>query len=859
MDALWQDVRYALRALARSPGFTAIGVLVLALAIGVNTAIFSLVNALIFKGIDVEDPKSLRFVVAEQTRQGRPEPVTSFGLSYRALLDLRKSDPLFADAFGFAQDRARLRHGREVRLAQGERVTANYFDMLRVRPAAGRLFNAADESPASESVVVISNDLWRARFDADPGVVGSVLPLDIVRYVGALTGTRPYTIIGVAPPGFRGMYKFQPTQYWVLHVQRAVDPDPDPRFAARTPDPIGSGRLAVALRVFDPARERHMASLLGGIARHIHTAHVPDAVTYTLRLEADRSNRVPFDQTGRIVPSRLAAGLLALAGLVALIGLSNLTGLLAARGVSRRTEMTVRLTLGASTLRVLRQAVIEGLAIAIAAAAVALLAVVWLLHALLAAIPAPSTSLDTSLPVVPGVPIDWRVLLYACGSALVATLVMATVPFRQSRRVNLLDDLREGGSSASGGIKPRLQRLILIPQIGSCVVLIVVSGVVARTLLREELKARGYDASGVVAVTYTRPFRPYPNYPYVPAEVEAYTAARTARIERVLLQIEKQTGARIALTDDQFRGAALPMTNSTFVARDGFSTSPRHTWLKMLAVTHQYFDVMRIPILLGRGFTRQDRTDSEPVVVVSQDLASRMWPGESAIGKYLGMHEPGSGNTPRAWRRIVGVAGNVSLPASEGNPTPLLYTLSQQSGSDGLLIARHDGDPSALAEHMKALLARADPDIMIAGTHMVSDAIDAMLFPRRLAAMVLALAAICGLVLACVGLYGIVSYSVAQRVREIGIRTTLGAQRRDIMRLVIRDGLVVTASGCAIGLALAYAGVKVVSSNLVALPSMGAGPFVAAPLILLAAMLLATYIPARRAALVDPMTALRRL
>ncbi|MEX2271577.1 MAG: ABC transporter permease [Vicinamibacterales bacterium] len=861
LDALRQDVRYAFRTLARSPGFTAVGVLVLALAIGVNTAIFSLVNALIFKGIDVEDSESLRFVVSTSEFANRPgEPQTVYGVPYRALIDLRDNNPVFADAFGFRQDRARIRAGREVRLVRGERVTANYFDALRVRPHTGRLFTSADESAASDRVAVISHDLWKSRFHSDPAIAGTVLPLDVVKYSSSFTDAHPYTIIGVAPPGFRGVYKFEPTEFWVLHVQRALDFGPDPGDRLGRPNPVDSLGLIVALRVTDPAKESEMSSLLGGMARHIHTAYFPQLARYTLHLEASRPNRVPFDRTGRIVPARLAAGLFALAGIVALIGLANLTGLLAARGITRRTEMAVRITMGARGTRLFRQSLLEGLLLSGAAAATALVGTVWLMNVLIAAMPEATGGIpDSTIPIVTGIPLDWRVLVYTSGSAVVAALIIAAVPFRQARRVNLLDGLREGGSTSGTGVNPRLQRGILIPQVCCCVILLVVSGVVTRTLIKEELRPRGYNAGGVVAIEYVRPYRPYPPYPYQPEEIQAYQAAKREGLQRILAQIDSHQSARIALAGEHFRSVPLPLSNSTVAARDGFSTSPRHTWVKTFWTTQSYFDVVGIPIILGRGFGAEDTAASERVAVVSQHLARTLWPDGSAIGQYLGMNTPGSGYTPY-WQRVIGVAADITLPLSDGNPTPIIYDLLiQRGGNNATLIARSDGDPGQLIEEMKQLLTKADPEILIAGSRMMSDGIDAMMFPRRLAAGILGFAAACGLLLACVGLYGIVSYSVAQRAHEIGIRAALGAERRDIMRLVLRDGLLVIAIGCAVGLALAYTGVKLVSSRLVALPEMGIGPLVAAPILLLIALMLATYIPARRAAAVDPMIALRRL
>jgi putative ABC transport system permease protein len=857
MDALWQDLRYALRTLARSPGFTAIGVLVLALAIGVNTAIFSLVNALIFKGIDVEDPASLRYVVSQAAYPEKPgEIIPVFGVPYRALVDLRSSSPLFDEAFGFTSDRARIPAGREVQETRGEKVTANYFDALRVRPHLGRLFTADDESAASERVAVISYDLWRRRYNSDAAAIGTLLPLDIVRFSSAMTEAHPYTIIGVAPPGFRGMARFQRADFWVLYAQRVQDPVPGRAAGERAPD-LG---LAVALRLNDPSTETEMRSLLDGLARHVHAVYYPRFARYTLDLEASRPNRVPFDRTGRIVPERLAAGLFVLAAIVALIGLANLAGLLAARGITRRTEMAVRITLGAAGPRLFRQALMEGILLAGAAAAAALIGTLWLINVLLAAMPdAAGAAPDLANPIVPGVPIDWRVLLYTSGCALAAALVIAAVPFRQARRTSLLDGLREGGSTSGSGVNAGLQRSILIPQVCCCVILLVISGVVARTLINEELRPRGYNAKGVVAIDYLRPYKPYPSYPYQPDEIEAYVAARRDGLQRLLSRIDEHPTARIALSGEDFRGVPLPFSSSTYAARDGFSTNPRHTWLKLLGTTRNYFDVVGIPIILGRGFEEQDTATSERVAVVSQHLAQRLWPGQSAIGQYLGMSEPGSGRTPH-WERVVGVAADITLPLSDGNPTPVIYhPLMQRVGSDATLIARDDGEPGRLIEEMKLLLTRADPEIMIGGSRMMSDSINAMMFPRRLAAGVLGFAAACGLLLACVGLYGIVSFSVAQRVHELGIRAALGAERGDIMRLVFRDGLVVTAIGCVLGLVLAYAGVKLVSSRLVALPEMGVGPLVAAPLLLMIAMLLATYIPARRAAAVDPMVALRRL
>lgn len=853
MDALWQDVRYAARTLARSPGFTAISLLVLALAVALNTAIFSVVNALIFVTLPVPNASELRFIYPfDPNTPPRRDPDS---LRHHEFETLRAGHPALAALAGYAGDSiAMVRNGELTRL-RGESVTPNYFDVLRVQPQMGRFFTPEDDHAAAEPAVVISDALWKGQFNRDPHAVGQALEFDLLspETSGIL---RSYRIIGVAPAGFTGMAnRFQPTEFWAPRTLRLLDNQlaRDFRYADRIKlDVLRYGPVSIFFR--KTAADGELSAAIETMARQFARERPPEEHAWTLQVHASKRNRLPFDSTGRIVPTRLAAGLMAAAGAVVLIALANLAGLLSARSLTRRSEMAVRTTLGAGAWRLTRQLLAESLLLAAAGGLLGFAIARLLIAALLSALP----RVISGSTITVEVPIDWRVLLFTAATCSAAALVVAIAPVRQALARDLLSGLSDGETSATGRSRTRLRELVLLPQVCGSLVLLVLATALMRSVIKEELAMTGYESDDVVLLDYQ--LQPYLYYRLAPAERRAAQQRREAGHGRLLTFLSDTSGVTAyAFAGSGLGGLPHPGNGGAVMDRETFGTNPIAHGTSSAYVSAGYFETLRIPIRFGRGFTLQDQRAAPRVAVVSEGLARRIWGTPNAVGRYLAQRHPGDSRPPE-WLEVVGVAADISLPLTEGAATSILYLSSEQTGFPAsTILARGTAEPRALFDRLKTAVLRADPKAFVAQPRLARDTLDALLFPRRAAAAVLGLSGLAGLMLTSVGLYGVVSYSVAQRVREIGIRAALGAERRDVMRLILRDGARIIALGSAIGGAVAFAAIKLTSARIVALPQADAVTIAIAPAILALAMLAAAYIPARRAASVDPMVALRQL
>ena len=867
MDALWQDIRYALRALARSPGFTAVGVLVLALAIGVNTAIFSLVNALIFVKPNVPRVDELRYL---QITFSDPR----FGaVPYlREYHELRAMHPALANAAGFSSDVTFLGDAAFQRTVRGERVTASYFDVLGVIPQIGRTFSPADDRAEAEPTVVISDALWRSHFAGDPAVLGKTLRLSPDSRV--YPHARAYTIIGVAPAAFRGIAnRFVESQFWAPNLPRVFDGIQYrewriPQSAGREVDPVNRSATQIVFRLPPGMPETLIAPVIDEANRRFRAQRRSEAVRgdpeyyaqWTLEMTEHRRNRLPFDTTGRVVPERMAAALMIAAAAVLLIAIANLTGILAARGVTRRGEMAIRTTLGAGWSRLSRQLLIESLFVAACGALAGLAMARMLATLLIASIPATTASGYTEVFALP-VPMDARVLGFTALTCLIATLLVTLAPIRQALARDLLAGVSDGQASAHGTRRSRLRRWVIVPQVCVSLVLTIIAGVLIRNVLREETAYRGYDSSNViVANLFVEPLPRQLSGTRTREQRDADDAEMRAISARLLERAGSLPGVESAALSHAALGLPIAGMGSNVVDRDRFSTEEVLIGTRRIDVSEEYFDVLRIPLKHGRLFDVGDTPSSPRVAIVDESLAWHLTGDRSPVGKFVALRHPRDTRPPE-WIEIVGVVGSVARPLDEGARMSTIYLPFSQVEFPGfgVSVRATGGDVPRLARELRQALAAVSDRVTVREVRTFDETVASLYFPRRVAAGVLGSAGVAGLLLACIGIYGVVSYSVAQRVREIGIRAALGAERRDIMRMILREGAYVIVAGGAIGGVLTYVAMRLTSTRVIALPQADIMTLVIAPLVLVVAMLLATYIPARRAAAVDPMIALRRL
>jgi putative ABC transport system permease protein len=835
------DLRQALRTLAASPGFTTVAMLVLALGIGVNVAIFSIVNAVLFRPIAARAPEELLFVYSRNVFNGR---VQFFGMSHDNYVYVRDHNTVFSDMAARTSDTAVLRTQSDRESLFGEVTTGSYFSVLGVAPVLGRALTPDDDRPGAAPVVVISHALWVRRFDRAADVLGRTLQLAPGEGMPTTAPGRQYEIVGVMPPAFKGSQSaWVSADYWVPVHQRRVDYDCTRHNPLRLLTVLG--RLRPGVSAADAQ------ALIPALARHVPDQPVAaEAKDFSFVARDGLRQSLPFDY--RIVPERLATGLIAVSGILLLIAGANLAGMMSARAVVRRSELAVRLTLGASRWRIARQLLAESLLLTLLGAAGGLLVARALVGGFVAFLP--SRMSMSRIPLGLDVPVDGRVLIFTVLVAVATGVCIGLAPLRVANQRDILSAIGGGTMGSTRAMRSRLRHAIVVPQICCSLVLLLVAGTLVRTTMRTEGTPSGFDGGSVVVVSYASPSPPQCGQPK-PEEYRAWfdgtRALDTTLLERAR-RIPGVASAALAVT--------LPTERySTTVIADGAHATPGYHPIRAANVTSDYLRTLKIPLLQGRDFDARDTKDGARVAIVSASLAELLWPGRNPIGERLAGSEPNSKYPPR-WMEVVGVVGEVRHPLSEGGNEPRVYIPFAQSGIVGrFLVARTDGNTAATALALRALLVDVNPDALIANTRTLAEEVATVRYPRRLAAAALGISGVIGLLLAGTGLYGVMAYSVAQRVREIGVRTALGAARADVVRMILREGLRVGVLGGLGGFALTYAALRVVSSTIIALPEFDVATLIVAPAVLVAAILIASYVPARRAARVDPLVALRQL
>ena len=843
---MWQDLKYSLRMLRQAPAFTGLAVFVLALGIGVNTAIFSLVNAVLFRPPAVRAHAQLRYVYAN--------PFQNF-FSYLDYRMLRDANEVFSDLIAVTQSEAKFAAGADVRLVGGEAVSANYFEALGVVPALGRAFSAAvDEAPDAERAVIISSRLWQRDYHSDPAVLGKTVTLTR-RGVLAENQWPIYTIVGVAPAGFTGVASpWSPSDFWVPIVQRVSDyrrSGPTSREPLRVPTRDEAGVQIAIGRLKPGVRDSAAASAIRTLGEQLWRANHPTNKEWSLVLQDSRRVRLPFDPRGQIVPERLAAGLMTVAGVVLVIAVTNLAGMLMARGMTRRAEMAVRLTLGASRWQVMRRLLVEGWLLALAGgigglAFARLLVVVFMDQ---------SPSGFGQFPTVPlalDVSIDATALLYTAVVCASVGLLVSLAPARQASRMDLLTGLAGGpGSASPRRVRVGLRHLVLIPQVCLSTALLLIAGVLTKPLLQAERVDPGYQPDGLAYVDF--------GFPRLRVEntLEGYYEKERLRHrifnQHVLEALGATSGmSSVALT----MGMPTSPMKGWVIARDAFPNG-QHWWVAGATVSNDYFKTLGIRITRGRPFDTRDRADAPKVAIIDETLAMWLWPGQNPIGRYVAQHWPES-TIPPQWLEVVGVVNDVQPPITTGLSNPYLYRPLEQGGeSANTIVARGTMPMGDLVRALRQAATDADPSVEMMRSGTVSESIAAMLYPRRMAAGILAAAGVIGLILSAAGLYGVISYSVARRLRELGIRATLGASPVKLMALVLREGGRVALIGAALGLIVAYVGIRLTSGFLVAIPQLDQIVVMVVPAILAVVVLAACFVPARRASKVDPIVVLR--
>jgi macrolide transport system ATP-binding/permease protein len=807
-----QDIRYGLRMIVKTPAFTGLAMLALALGVCANTTIFSLVNGLLFRPITgVKDPSTLIGIYTSDYSSG-----LYGGSSYPDYLDFRTQADTLESVAAYNQIFLTVTGEAETVRLRGFEVTGNYFSVLGVNAQLGRTLQPEDEQTNAQSIV-ISDGLWQRRFGAKPNVVGETLRLN----------NTPYTIVGVTDPNFRGLRLGSPPDFFVPLGPNSV-------FVSNGRNSYGisiTGRLKPGVTL-----EQAQAQFTAIAARLAQ--EYPDTHLGTLARPND-PRPITIAHEARVGPAgvgirRISMLLFVVVGLVLLIACANVANLLLARASVRRKEIAVRLALGASRGRLVRQLLTESLLLALLGGAAGLLVTQWTAGLVPKFLPAVETAnLDVSL--------DWRVLVFTLGISLLTGVLFGLTPALQATRLNLLSSLKSEGKIF--GRKRRrisLRDALVISQLAMSMVLLISAALFVRSLQQAVSFDPGFDAQNIlVAAMETR-------------GAELNRERGRAFYDETLARIGSLPGVEAVTLS-----TVIPISGGgerRNMTMEGYQKQPTEdTELNTNVVGTDFFKVMGIPFLGGRNFNAQDKEGSPQVVIVNEELARRYY-GGNALGKRL---QFGSGEVI-PYREIVGVVRNAKYRNLREELLPFVYIPMGQEYQSGMaLLLRTAGDPTSLAGPVRSEMQAINKDVAVFSVEAMSERLNSQIAADRMIAVLLSIFGGGALLLASIGIYGVVAYSVAQRTHEIGIRIALGAEQRDILRLIVGQGMLLVLIGAGIGLALALASTQVLKSLLFGISATDPLTFGVVLFVFVGVALLACYLPARRATKVDPLVALR--
>ncbi len=809
METLFQDIRYGIRTLAKKPLFTAIAVIALALGIGANSAIFSVVNTVLLSPLPYKEADRLAWIWETNLTNDIPKEPAS-GPNFT---DWRNQSQTFEDMTAFTQSALILSSGGEPERITGGVVSSNFFSVLRADPALGRTFVDGEDKPGNNRVLILSHGLWQRRFGGDPDIIDTVVTMN----------GNPYTVIGVMPQGFRHPNPESDTspQFWM------------PFSFSREVSQLGrrSDFLHVVARLKPGATLDQARAEMAGITANLAQQYPQTNTDWGVTIVSLHERFVGDIKLSLIV-------IMAAVGFLLLIACANVANLLLTRAASRQKEISIRIAMGASRGRLVKQLITESLILSLVGGVLGCLLALWGVDALIGLSPG-------QIPRLSEATIDARVLGFTLAVSILTGLVFGLVPALQTTKLSLTETLKEGDRGSTEGFRGRRMRnTLVVVEVALSLVLLIGAGLMIRSFLHLQRVDPGFSAERLLTVQLGPPASKYPENQKV---VNFYN--------QLLEKLAATPGIQGVSAVN-----ALPMTGSASMwafSIEGQPLSPTgaDADAEVYRVSPDYFQMMGIAILSGRGLSQQDHQDAPPALVINETFAKRYFPGEDPIGKRITFGDPAAGE----WQTIVGVARDVKHRELDVEAYSQVYATYQQTPSRGmyLMMRTASADPLSMVSAFRTQLWSLDAEQPLYNVKTMDQVMSESISRPRFNMVLMAVFAGVALVLAAVGIYGVMSYSVSQRTHEIGIRMALGAQRQDVVKLVVGQGMMLAGAGVVIGAVAGVLLTRFISSLLFQTSASDPLTFIAISLLLIAVAFVACYIPARRATRVDPMIALR--
>lgn len=808
METILSDVRIALRGIAKRPGFNLVIILTLALGIGANTAIFSVVHAVLLSALPYPQADQLVSLSSKVELKN----LTQQPVSYLNARDWIRQNQGFAQMAALRSENQNLTDGTEPLRVNTVRASANILTLLGVQPALGRDFRRDEEQPGHETVALLSHDLWQRRYSGDPGILGQKIPLN----------GKTYTVVGVLPA-------------WLKQ----------PGVTLPSLPPTGADVwIPLVPNNFELDRSLHNLRVIGRLKPGVALAQAREEMnTIAARLEQEYpainanigSEAIPLHEqvVGKV--SQALWMLTAAVGLVLLIACVNVANLLLARAASRQTEIAIRTALGATRGRLIAQMLAESVVLSLAGGVCGVLLATW---------GVPLLTKMSAVPRADEIGIRLPVLLFALLISLLTALAFGLLPALKTSRSDLVRALKDGRKGGAGVAHRRWLNALVISEIALAMVLLIGAGLLLRSFHALSQSDPGFRTEGVLTVGVPLPDSSYPDQ-----------VRQLQFFERAFASLNSVPGVQSSAAI--FGLPILGFATATFTTQGNPVPAGQEPVANFRTISPDYFRVMGMPLRQGREFSTHDTAETTDVIIVNEELARRQWPGESALGKRLQI----SAETTR-WREVVGIVGNARLTNLETPIDPAIYVPQTQNSWPNALrlssfVVKTPGDPQAIAPAVRSALRALDPSLPVAQVRTMENIVSESLAQRRFNLALLLLFAIVAGALAIIGIYGVMSYGVAQRKQELGVRLALGAQRSEITRMIVLEGSTLALTGIGLGLVAAFAATRLMAGLLAGISATDPVAFFSIAAGLSTVAMLASYLPARQAAKVDPMIALR--